>query len=156
MAQENLAQLHLNIWYVDKGELARTPRSHVKRGGPTVHQKGRSDAQTPRRSIHKGSMRSPGTLMGVNSPYSATGSLCYAGPDGDDMGEPGTLIKFGQREDLLHFQEEGLLYMNNLPYFWKIEDEVFRGDPFGTALPKLQVVGTTRARTCKSECRNQS
>ena len=46
------------------------------------------------------------------------------------MGEPGTLIKFGRQEHLQLLQEEGLLYMNNLPYFWKIEDEELRGDPF--------------------------
>ena len=46
------------------------------------------------------------------------------------MGEPGTLIKFGQREHLLRLRDEGLLYMNNLPYFWKIEDDELRGDPF--------------------------
>ncbi len=46
------------------------------------------------------------------------------------MGEPGTLIKFGQQEHLLQLQDEGFLYMNHLPYFWKIEDEELRGDPF--------------------------
>lgn len=46
------------------------------------------------------------------------------------MGEPGTLIKFGQQEHLLQLQDEGLLYMNHLPYFWEIEDEELRGDPF--------------------------
>ena len=45
------------------------------------------------------------------------------------MGEPGTLIKFGQPEHLLQLQNEGLLYMNQLPYFWEVEDED-RGDPF--------------------------
>ena len=45
------------------------------------------------------------------------------------MGEPGTLIKFGQPEHLLQLQNEGLLYMNHLPYFWEVEDED-RGDPF--------------------------
>jgi len=51
----------------------------------------------------------------------------------DEMGEPGTLIKFGQQEHLLYLlqlQDEGLLYMNHLPYFWEIEDEELRGDPF--------------------------
>jgi hypothetical protein len=42
----------------------------------------------------------------------------------------GTLIKFGREEDLLQLRDEGLLYMNNLPYFWGIEDEALRGDPF--------------------------
>lgn len=48
----------------------------------------------------------------------------------DDMGEPGTLIKFGKQKNLLRLRDEGLLYMNNLPYFWKIEDDELRGDPF--------------------------
>ena len=46
------------------------------------------------------------------------------------MGEPGTLIKFGQPEHLQSLQEEGLLYMNNLPYFWKKEEDELRCDPF--------------------------
>ncbi len=46
------------------------------------------------------------------------------------MGEPGTLIKFGQEKHLLQIQEKGLLYMNNLPFFWGIEDHALRGDPF--------------------------
>ena len=46
------------------------------------------------------------------------------------MGEPGTLIKFGQQEHLLRLRDEGLLYMNHLQYFWKIEDDELRGDPF--------------------------
>lgn len=45
------------------------------------------------------------------------------------MYEHGTLIKFGRHEHLLQLQNEGLLYLNNLPYFWNIEDEVLRGDP---------------------------
>jgi len=44
------------------------------------------------------------------------------------MREPGTLIKFGKLEHLLQLQNEGLLYMNNLQYFWELEDED-RGDP---------------------------
>ena len=40
------------------------------------------------------------------------------------------LVKFGSREHILQLQEEGLLYMNNLPYFWKIEDDGLRGDVF--------------------------
>ncbi len=46
------------------------------------------------------------------------------------MEEPGTLIKFGQHEHLLLLQDEGLLYLNQLPHFWEIEDEELRGDPF--------------------------
>jgi hypothetical protein len=45
------------------------------------------------------------------------------------MGEPGTLIKFGKLAHLLQLQNEGLLYMNHLQYFWEVEDED-RGDPF--------------------------
>ena len=50
--------------------------------------------------------------------------------DRDDMGEAGTLIKFGQQEHLLQLQDEGLLYMNPPQYFWGIEDEELRADPF--------------------------
>jgi hypothetical protein len=46
------------------------------------------------------------------------------------MGERATLVKFGQHAHLAQLQEEGLLYMNNLPYFWGVEDEDLRGDPF--------------------------
>ena len=42
----------------------------------------------------------------------------------------GTLIKFGREVDLLQLRDKGLLYMNKLPYFWGIEDEELRGDPF--------------------------
>lgn len=45
----------------------------------------------------------------------------------------GTLIKFGREADLLQLRDEGLLYMNNLPYFWWIEDEELRGDCFDCA-----------------------
>lgn len=45
------------------------------------------------------------------------------------MREPGTLIKFGQQDHLLQLQNEGLLYMNHLSFFWEIEDEELRGDP---------------------------
>jgi hypothetical protein len=44
--------------------------------------------------------------------------------------EFGTLIKFGKQDHLLQLQDEGFLYLNNLPYFWEIEDEELRGDPF--------------------------
>jgi hypothetical protein len=61
------------------------------------------------------------------------------------MDQPGTLIKFGKLEHLQQLQTEGLLYLNNLPYFWKIEDEELRGDPFDSALqvirgPKVTMV----------------
>ena len=45
------------------------------------------------------------------------------------MGEPATLVKFGQLEHLQQLQTEGLLYMSPLSCFWKIEDEELRGDP---------------------------
>lgn len=44
------------------------------------------------------------------------------------MAEYATLIKFGNLEHIQELQEEGLLYMNNLPYFWKVEDNELRGD----------------------------
>ncbi len=40
------------------------------------------------------------------------------------------LVKFGQYEHLRLLREEGLLYMNNLPYFWNLEGDDNRGDPF--------------------------
>lgn len=46
------------------------------------------------------------------------------------MGEQALLLKFGKREHVLQLREEGLLYMNNLPYFWRLEDRELRGDPF--------------------------
>ena len=45
------------------------------------------------------------------------------------MSEQAALVKFGQHEHILQLREEGVLYMNNLPYFWRIEDENLRGDP---------------------------
>ena len=41
-----------------------------------------------------------------------------------------TLVKFGQYEHICQLRDEGLLYLNNLPYFWQIEDEELRGDRF--------------------------
>lgn len=46
------------------------------------------------------------------------------------MGEPGTLIKFGEKDHLRQLQGEGLLYLNHLQHFWETEDEELRGDPF--------------------------
>ena len=46
------------------------------------------------------------------------------------MTESAVLVKFGQQEHLQQLQDDGLLYMNNLPYFWQIEDEELRGDPY--------------------------
>jgi len=54
------------------------------------------------------------------------------------MESPGTLIKFGELEHLEQLQDEGLIYMNILPYFWKIEDEELRGDPFDCAIQAIQ------------------
>ncbi len=61
------------------------------------------------------------------------------------MDQPGTLIKFGKLEHLQQLRDDGLLYLNNLPYFWNIEDEELRGDPYDCALqvvrgPKVTVV----------------
>lgn len=42
----------------------------------------------------------------------------------------GTVVKFGKQINILDLQNEGLLYLNNLTYFWDIEDEELRGDPF--------------------------
>jgi hypothetical protein len=39
------------------------------------------------------------------------------------------LVKFGEQSNISKLREEGLLYMNNLPYFWGTEDEELRGDP---------------------------
>lgn len=50
--------------------------------------------------------------------------------DRNKMTEPGTLIKFGQQEHIIQLRDEGLLHLNNLPYFWEIEDKELRGDPF--------------------------
>ena len=47
------------------------------------------------------------------------------------MVEQATLIKFGKYEHICQFRDDGLLYLNNPPYFWGIEkDEELRGDPF--------------------------
>ncbi len=46
------------------------------------------------------------------------------------MVEKATLVKFGQYKHICQLRDEGLLYMNNLPYFWQIEDEKLRGDKF--------------------------
>jgi len=54
------------------------------------------------------------------------------------MDQPGTLIKFGKLEHLQQLREEGLLYLNNLPYFWNIEDEELRGDPCDSAIQVIQ------------------
>ena len=45
------------------------------------------------------------------------------------MGEKATLLKLGARDHIIKLQTEGLLYMNNLPYFWVLEDAELRGDP---------------------------
>ena len=42
----------------------------------------------------------------------------------------GTVVKFGKQTNILDGQNEGLLYLNNLTYFWDIEDKELRGDPF--------------------------
>jgi hypothetical protein len=45
------------------------------------------------------------------------------------MSESATLVKFGSETHLLQLLESGLLYMKNLPYFWRVEDDGLRGDP---------------------------
>ena len=57
----------------------------------------------------------------------------------------GTLIKFSQYEHVLQLQNEGLLYMSNLAYFRRIEDEELCGDPFDG------VARVERARNTKVE-----
>ena len=54
------------------------------------------------------------------------------------MDQPGTLIKFGKLEHLQQLRDDGLLYLNNLPYFWNIEDEELRGDPFDCAFQVIR------------------
>ena len=46
------------------------------------------------------------------------------------MAEAATLVKFGSEEHMVALRDRGLLYMNNLAYFWTIEDECLRGDRF--------------------------
>jgi hypothetical protein len=46
------------------------------------------------------------------------------------MGERAFIVKFGREEDISQLQQQGLLYLNNLQYFWKIEDGELRGDQF--------------------------
>ncbi len=46
------------------------------------------------------------------------------------MGESETLLKFGSRKHIVQLQDEGYLYLNTLRYFWGIEDNKLRGDPF--------------------------
>jgi hypothetical protein len=42
--------------------------------------------------------------------------------------EPGTLVKIGRPEHIRQMCEDGILYLNPLSYFWKIEDGNVRGD----------------------------
>ena len=44
------------------------------------------------------------------------------------MGEQATLVKFGKESHMRRLHTEGLLYMNNLPFFRAIEDGQLRGD----------------------------
>ncbi|MCF6255345.1 MAG: hypothetical protein L3J98_06085 [Gammaproteobacteria bacterium] len=41
-----------------------------------------------------------------------------------------TLIKFGKLEHLEELRTQGLIYMNTLPYFWNVENDPARNDPF--------------------------
>lgn len=54
------------------------------------------------------------------------------------MDQPGTLIKFGKVEHLKQLRDDGILYLNNLPYFWDIEDEELRGDPFDCSVQVIR------------------
>ena len=62
------------------------------------------------------------------------------------MEEKATLVKFGHYEHICQLRDQGLLYMNNLPYFWNIEGDELRRDEldsvaevvrgsYGTATP---------------------
>ena len=73
------------------------------------------------------------------------------------MVENATLVKFGQYEHICQLRDEGLLYMNNLPHFWQIEDGELRGDKFdsvaevmrgssGTATPENDPENPVRVR----------
>lgn len=44
------------------------------------------------------------------------------------MNETGTLVKFGSAEHIRQMLDVGVLYLNNLPYFWGVEDAAVRGD----------------------------
>jgi hypothetical protein len=46
------------------------------------------------------------------------------------MSERAVLVKFGSKDHISQLRQEGLLYMNNLPYFWDIENKELRGDQF--------------------------
>lgn len=41
-----------------------------------------------------------------------------------------TLIKFGRCDHLEALRDDGVLYMNTLEYFWSVEDDDARGDPY--------------------------
>jgi len=41
-----------------------------------------------------------------------------------------TLIKFGRLEHLEELRTQGLIYMNTLPFFWNVENDPARNDPF--------------------------
>jgi len=53
------------------------------------------------------------------------------------------LIKFGKYEHLIKLQNNGLLYLNNLRYFWEIEDEELRGDPFDCVAEVIRGIKVT-------------
>lgn len=73
------------------------------------------------------------------------------------MVEKATLVKFSKYEYICQLRDEGLLYMKNIPYFWRIEDEGLRGDKFdsvaevmkgssGTATPENDPENPVRVR----------
>jgi len=45
------------------------------------------------------------------------------------VGDGIVLVKFGEQSNIVKLREEGLLYLNNLPYFQRTEDRDLRGDP---------------------------
>lgn len=63
--------------------------------------------------------------------------------------ENATLVKIGKYKHICELRDEGLLYMNNLPYFWQMEDEDLRGDKFDSVIQILR--GNFGIVTPKSE-----
>lgn len=68
------------------------------------------------------------------------------------MVENSTMVKFGQYEHICQLRDEGLLYMNNLPHFWKIEDGELRGDKFDGVAEVMR--GSSGTVTPKNDLEN--
>lgn len=49
------------------------------------------------------------------------------------------LIKFGQKSHMLQLYEDGVLHMNHLSEFLKIEDNLLRGDKY-ESLSEIKVI----------------